>query len=139
LTTEPWWQHRRRRFVRSRLRLPLGIGAIAIAITMCLPWINATEEALPYTVSGWETRLAFGVLMGVIAILLLALATFGDLLAALRWAPAGLAAASLAMTGWIVHHNEYYESPDLAYGFYASAAVQAVVLAVGVALALRQA
>ena len=42
------------------------------------------------------------------------------------------------MTGWIVHHNDYYEDPWLGYGIYASAGVQAVMLAVAVALALRQ-
>ena len=52
-------------------------------------WHHRRRRFVRSRLSGWESRPAFGVLMGVFVVLWLALAVFGDLLAGLRWAPAG--------------------------------------------------
>jgi uncharacterized membrane protein len=136
--TDLWWAPRRRPALRTWLRLPFGLGAAAVAVTLLLPWIHGTDDGGPYSVAGWEARPAYSVLLGLIVLAWLALAALPELLHRAPWAPAALAAVALGLTRWLAHHNDYYERPDLAYGIYLSAAVQAFVLAISVALVARR-
>lgn len=113
-------------------RALLGLGAVAVLVTLLLPWIVGNDSGR-YTVAGWEVRPLFTLVIVVLCLGQLVLATHPDLLRRMPWAPLVLALVSLAMTRWVVHHNDYYEDPYLDYGIWVSVAAQAVVLVVAAA------
>jgi len=111
------------------MRALVGLGAVATAISLLLPWIDGRDG----TVAGYQARPLFTVAIVVVCL--------GELALARRsaWAAAPLAGAGLALIRWVVHHNDYYARPDLDYGIWLCAAAQALVLLASVIETARRA
>jgi hypothetical protein len=119
---------------RRQLRALLGVGVAAVVASLFMPWIVGHDSGR-YTVAGWEARPLYTAVMVVLWLAQAMIVLDRDLLWRARWAPPLLAGVSLASTLWVRTHNDYYEVPELGYGYFVSLAAQAAFLLGATALA----
>jgi hypothetical protein len=120
---------------RRLFRVLLAIGVAAVVASLFMPWIVGHDSGR-YTVAGWEARPLYTAVMAVLWFAQLMIVLHRELLWRALWAPPLLAAVSLAFTIWVRTHNDYYEVPELGYGYFVSLVAQAAFLLGATALAL---